>query len=97
MEALITLVSAYDRVHTSVQAADPVSAVRHAMDRYNLKPSDLIAYLGASSRVYDFLNGKRKLSLEQIRRLHTHLHIPFEHLIEAGESAPSRRPRIDVS
>jgi HTH-type transcriptional regulator / antitoxin HigA len=89
-EILIALVQAYDRQNAPVTPADPISAVRHAMDRYNLKPSDMVAYFGASSRVYDFLNGKRPLSLDQIRRLHANLRIPLEHLIGKVEPAPGR-------
>jgi hypothetical protein len=37
------------------------------------------------------LNRQRKLSLNMIRRLHTHLHIPLESLI--GLSEESSHPR----
>jgi HTH-type transcriptional regulator/antitoxin HigA len=38
-------------------------------------------YIGNTNRVYEILGGRRQLSLEMIRRLHSGLKIPAEVLI----------------
>jgi hypothetical protein len=59
-------------------ACSPVGAVTDYLERHGLKKTDLIPVFGHASRVYDFLNGKRTLSLSQIRRLHETYGIPLE-------------------
>lgn len=81
MNVLVTLAKEYERVHHPLPPADPVEAVRFVMDRKGLKPADLVPFFGAQSRVSDFLNRKRGLSMEQVRRLHRGLGVPFESLL----------------
>jgi HTH-type transcriptional regulator/antitoxin HigA len=80
-EALLALAQEYDEQAAPSTRLDPISAVRAAMDAYGLTPKDLVTHFGAPSRVYEFLNGKRSLSLQQIRRLHANLRIPLEDLV----------------
>ena len=86
LDVLVTLVEAYERRHFVMQAPDPVSAIRLAMDRQGLKPVDLVPMIGRLNRVHEILTGRRGLTLAMIRRLHDGLGIPAESLIR-----PSRR------
>jgi HTH-type transcriptional regulator/antitoxin HigA len=84
-EVLGILIDAYDRDHYPLGPADPIAAIEFAIDQRNLQPKDLVPFLGTRSRVTEVLKGQRSLTLEQIRRLHHGLGIPFECLISAGK------------
>jgi HTH-type transcriptional regulator/antitoxin HigA len=81
LDVLLTLAQAYEHEHYPVGPADPVEAVRFAMDRLGLSQLDLVPYFGSKPRVSEFLHGKRRLTVETIRRLHDALGIPAESLI----------------
>ena len=77
LEILGILIAAYDREHFPIGPADPIVAIAFAMDQRGWDPKDLVPYLGTRSRVSEVLQGKRRLSLDQISRLHTGLGIPL--------------------
>jgi HTH-type transcriptional regulator / antitoxin HigA len=81
LEILTILVHDYEQRNYSFGSSDPVEAVRFAMDRLNLRPRDLVPYLGASSRVSEILGRRRSLTVEMIQKLHEGLGIPLESLI----------------
>ena len=54
--------------------------IEQALEQQNLTKKDLNVMLGAN-RVSEIVNGKRELSLKQIRILHKELHIPTDLLI----------------
>ncbi|NBA93392.1 type II toxin-antitoxin system HigA family antitoxin [Pseudomonas sp. R5(2019)] len=81
MEVLVTLVEVYENKHYPIQAADPIEAIKFRMDQQGLTPRDLEQYIGPSGRVSEVLNGKRRLSLAMIKRLHDGLRIPYESLL----------------
>ncbi len=60
---------------------DPVAAIRFRMEQDQLKPKDLVPYLGSKSKVSEVLSGQRPLSLTMIRNLITGLGIPAEVLL----------------
>ncbi len=86
LDVLVTLVEAYERKHFAMDAPDPVSAIRLAMERKGLTPRDLVPMIGRLNRVHEILTGRRGLTLAMIRRLHEGLGIPAESLIR-----PSKR------
>ena len=51
------------------------------MDQRGLKLKDLQAFLGSPSKVSEVMNGKRPLSLNMIKKLHSGLNIPYENLL----------------
>ena len=55
------------------------------MEQENLRPCDLIAFLGSRSRVSEVLNGRRPLTLKMIRRLRDGLGIPADILLGEGK------------
>lgn len=83
VEVRSLLVKEYEREHHPIAPPHPVEAIRFRLDQLGLKESDLNQILGSRSRKSDVLNGRRKLSLAMIRRLHEKLNIPAEALIAA--------------
>jgi HTH-type transcriptional regulator/antitoxin HigA len=80
-ELWTALIDHYEKAVYPTEAPDPVSAIRFRMEQQNLKPADLIPYLGSKSRVSEVLAGRRPLSLSMIRRFHEGLGIPAEVLL----------------
>jgi HTH-type transcriptional regulator / antitoxin HigA len=87
LDILLTLVEAYEQAHYPIDPPDPVEAIKFRMEQMGLTRKDLELYLGKRGRVAEVLNRQRKLSLNMIRRLHTHLHIPLESLIGLAEES----------
>jgi HTH-type transcriptional regulator / antitoxin HigA len=87
LDILLTLIEAYEQVHYPIDPPDPVEAIKFRMEQMGLTRKDLEPYLGKGGRVAEVLNRQRKLSLNMIRRLHTHLHIPLESLIGLSEDS----------
>jgi len=81
LDILTILVQEYERRMVSFGPSDPVDAIKFAMERLDLRPRDLIPFLGASSRVSEILGRRRSLTVQMIRKLHEGLGIPFESLI----------------
>jgi len=81
LEILSTLVESYEAKHYSIDAPDPIEAIKFRMEQEGLIQKDLVAIFGNKSRVSEVLNKKRKLTLEMIRNLHHQLNIPFENLL----------------
>ena len=84
MEVLVTLIEVYENRHYPIQAADPIEAIKFRMEQQGLTPRDLEKYIGPSGRVSEVLNGKRRLSLAMIKRLHDGLRIPYESLLSGA-------------
>ena len=80
LEVLTTLVEVYEDQHYAINAPDPIEAIKFRMEQEGLKQKDLVSIVGSKSRVSEILNKKRKLTIEMIRNLHKHLHIPIESL-----------------
>ena len=81
-EMLGLLLAKYE-ADTAPIAADPVETVMLVMEQRGYNRSALVEVLGSRSRVSEFLNRKRDLTLPQIRRLHAQWRIPAEALIGA--------------
>ncbi|WP_089935686.1 helix-turn-helix domain-containing protein [Candidatus Entotheonella palauensis] len=85
LDILLTLVEAYENRHHPIDPPDPIEAIKFRMEQMGLSRKDLEPYIGNRGRVSEVLNRQRALSLNMIRRLHTHLHIPLESLIGPSE------------
>ena len=81
LDVLVTLVDAYESEHFSIDAPDPIEAIKFRMEQLELDRKDLEPYLGSRARVSEILNKRRGLSLTMIRALHENLDIPLEALI----------------
>ncbi len=80
-DAMLTLIEAYEAKHYPISPPDPIEAILFRMEQQSLKPNDLVPMIGQRNRVYEVLNGKRKLTVAMVWRLHTGLGIPAESLI----------------
>lgn len=75
------MVEAYEAEHYPIDPPDPIEAIKFRMDQQGLKPKDMEPMIGQRNRVYEVLNGKRKLSMAMVWKLHVGLGIPAESLI----------------
>ena len=80
-EAMLTLIEAYEAKQYPIDPPDPVDAIKFRMEQQGLKPKDLEPMIGQRNRVYEVLNGKRKLTMAMVWKLHIGLGIPAESLI----------------
>lgn len=83
---LATLVQDYESKKFPESLPDPIEAIRFRMEQQNLKPVDLVPYLGSRSRVSEILSGERPLTLEMVRALEAGLGIPAKVLIKKSET-----------
>ena len=81
LDMLITLVDWYETKHFPMREPTPEATIRVYMDNQGLTRKDLEPMIGTRARVSEVLSGKRRLTLNMIRRLHDGLGIPFEDLI----------------
>jgi HTH-type transcriptional regulator/antitoxin HigA len=94
LDALVTLVEAYEQKHFPIGDADPIAMIEFGMDQQGLTRKELEPMIGSRARVSEVLSGKRNLTLAMIRRLSAGLHIPADLLIGAERS---RRPAARTS
>jgi HTH-type transcriptional regulator/antitoxin HigA len=81
LDILSILVERYENEHFPIERPEPVEAIKFRMEQAGLTVTDMKPYIGNTNRVYEILGGRRQLSLEMIRRLHSGLKIPAEVLI----------------
>ncbi len=77
-DILADLIEHYENREHPIDAPDAVSAVRQRMADLGLTQRDLAPLFGAESRVSEFLNKKRRLTLRTAKTLHERLAIPYE-------------------
>ncbi len=81
LEVLATLVEDYENRHEPIYPPDPVDAIRFRMEQLGIDRKALEASIGTRARVSEVLSGRRRLTLEMIRRLHRQLGIPADVLL----------------
>ena len=81
LEILSILVERYEDEHTPIDYPDPIEAIHFYMEQNDLRPRDLVSYIGSRSKVSEVLNKKRPLSIKMIRSLTKYLKIPASILI----------------
>lgn len=86
LSLLTTLIQDYESRVFPKSLPDPIEAIKFRMEQADLKPADLIPYIGSRSRVSEILSGKRQLTLDMVRALSNGLGIPAEVLIRKPES-----------
>ena len=64
----------------SIEAPDPIEAIKLRALELGLKKKDLAIYFGSSSRVSEILNRKREMTFEMARKIHRGLGISAETL-----------------
>ena len=98
LDVLVMLVEAYEKHHWTIDAPDPIDAIKLRLEQRGLSRRYLERILGSSGRVSEILSRKRPLSIEMMRRLHTQLDIPAESFLRrpkraSRSAAPKRRRR----
>ena len=81
LEVLATLVEDYEERHQPIYPPDPVAAIRFRMEQLDLDRKALEPSIGSRARVSEVLSGRRRLTLDMIRRLHRQLGIPADVLL----------------
>lgn len=64
---------------------DPIEAIKFRMEQADIKPTDLVPFIGSKSRVSEILSRKRLLTLDMVRALTEGLGIPEKVLIQKYE------------
>jgi HTH-type transcriptional regulator / antitoxin HigA len=81
VELLSLLVEKYEKEHYSIEAPNPIEAIKFRMEQMNLKQADIAPLFGGKTRVSEVLNGKRPLTLKMITLLNRYLGVPLESMI----------------
>ena len=84
LELVSILVEDYESRHYSIEAPDPIDAIKFKMEEEGLKRKDLVSYFGSASRVSEVLNRKRPLTLDMVKKLHKGLGISAETLLASS-------------
>jgi len=92
LDLLVTLVELYESQAFPIDVPDPLTAIRFRMEQQDLKPKDLVRFLGSASKVSEVLSGKRHLSLAMMRNLVTGLGIPPAVLLGGNSLSPRPAP-----
>jgi HTH-type transcriptional regulator / antitoxin HigA len=82
LDILATLIDAYEDKNHPIDPPDPVEAIKFRMEQQGLTRKDLEPIIGTRTRIAEVLNRKRNLSIAMIRKLHNHLGISAEILIQ---------------
>jgi HTH-type transcriptional regulator/antitoxin HigA len=83
LEILSILVKEYENKYFPVPKPKPLEAIKFRLEQMGMTEAELSGILGHRSRKSEIFSGKRKLSLEMIRKLNEILKIPAEVLIQA--------------
>ncbi len=82
LELLTTLVEVYENEYYPIEPPDPISAILYYLESRGLSTQDLYQFLGSQETVKNILERKQALTLEMIRKLHQHLDISADILIQ---------------
>lgn len=82
LEILTTLVEVYEAQNHPIEAPDPISAIMYHLESRGLSIQDLYQLLGSQETVNNILERKQALSLDIIRKLHQHLGLSADILIQ---------------
>ena len=69
------LIDEYEKKHYTIDAPDPIEAIKIRMEEMHLKQVDLVKEIGGKSRVSEILNKRKKLTIEMIRNLTKRLNL----------------------
>ena len=82
LDVLTDLVGLYEDRHVPMGYPSALAALRFRMEQAGLSPRDLIPFLGGRAKVSEILSGKRPLTMQMARALHTNLGIPADVLLQ---------------
>ena len=85
IDAMATLVEAYEEKHYAVPAADPVDMLHFAIEDMGRSQAELGKLLGSRPRASEILNRRRFMTIDQIRLISEAWHLPIATLTGAYE------------
>jgi len=94
LELLALLVRNYEANRFGAGVPDPIEAIKFRMEQANLRPRDLVPFIGSRSKVSEVLSRKRPLTLSMIKALHSGMGIPARALLREG-TAPDMNEEFD--
>jgi HTH-type transcriptional regulator/antitoxin HigA len=99
LEVLTILVSEYEsKWSDESDSMSPRELIQYLMKENNLVQKDLVPQFGTASRVSEYLNGERRLSLEQAKKLANRFSLNIAALIEPTKSLqPKEAPTPEHS
>ncbi|MFK5985276.1 MAG: ImmA/IrrE family metallo-endopeptidase [Pseudomonadota bacterium] len=81
LELLALVIEKYEANAFPIEDPSPIEAIKFRMEQEGLTQRDLIPYIGSLPKVSEVLSGKRKLSLNMIKKLSSRLGISADVLI----------------
>lgn len=85
LDVLVDLVELYESRHEPMGYPSPLAAIEFRMEQANLRPRDLIPFIGSRAKVSEVLSGKRAITMPMARALHKHLGIPADVLLQESD------------
>ena len=82
LDVLADLIEHYEARHVPMGHPTPLGALRFRMEQADLSPRDLIPFIGSRAKVSEILAGKRPLTMQMARALHSNLGIPADVLLQ---------------
>jgi HTH-type transcriptional regulator/antitoxin HigA len=86
LDALATLVEHYEEGRWPAAAMSALDALKFAMEQHGYSQADLASLLRSRSRASEVMNGKRWLTLDQIRKVARSWRVPVALLVGDLES-----------
>ncbi|APA00983.1 MULTISPECIES: helix-turn-helix domain-containing protein [Flavobacterium] len=87
-EILSMLIDNYENQFFSIDAPDPIEAIKIRMEEMNIRQKDLVGIIGGKSSVSEVLNKKKKLTVDMIRELERVLNISASVLVGSYQLKP---------
>ncbi len=84
-ELISILIEVYENEKFKIEPPNPIDAILFRLDQLGMKKSELSNLLESRSRASEILSGKRKLSLNMIRKINAKLGISAQILIKDYE------------
>ncbi|MBV8281936.1 MAG: helix-turn-helix domain-containing protein [Candidatus Eremiobacteraeota bacterium] len=78
LELLSVLVERYEDEHETIEAPEPIAALKELMLAKGVSQAELSELLGSSGIASEVLSGKRTLSKAHIRKLCEAFHVPAD-------------------
>ncbi|ENN8375998.1 hypothetical protein ACAX46_001396 [Providencia rettgeri] len=82
LEMIALLIEDYEKKNCYIEKPSPIEAIKFRMDQSGMSQKDMIPFIGSASKVSEVLNGKRPLSINMIKKIHSGLEIPLDILIQ---------------
>jgi len=82
LDVLADLIGLYEGRHVPMGYPTALGALRFRMEQAALSPRDLIPFIGSRAKVSEILSGKRALTMQMARALHSNLGIPADVLLQ---------------